>query len=116
MNKHYMLGKKGEEIASNFIMKKGGQILELNWRYQKAEIDIIFLQNKKVVFVEVKTRSSNQFGNPEEFVSERKQQLYFDAAEEFLFQNKLKFEIQFDIISIVHNKNETIIKHIEDAF
>lgn len=116
MARHNELGKKGEQIAREFLEKSGVTILDLNWRYLKAEIDIIFLDNDTLVLAEVKTRSSSRFGKPEEFVSQKKLSLYLDAAEAYLFDNKMENEIRFDIISIVFYSEKPIIKYIKDAF
>jgi putative endonuclease len=116
MARHNELGKKGEELAILFLESKGITILEKNWRYIRAEIDIMFVQDETLVLTEVKTRSSSAYGNPEEFISNKKLALYLDAAEEYLKQKKMNYEIRFDIISIVFYFNKPIIKHIEDAF
>ena len=116
MAKHNQLGKKGEQIALNFLQQKEIKILEKIWRFLRAEIDIIFLENNTLVFTEVKTRSTSAYGNPGEFVSDKKLSLYLDAAEEYLKQKKLSYEIRFDIISIVFYSDKPIFKYIKDAF
>jgi putative endonuclease len=116
MARHNELGKKGEQIAHDFLVKLGMTILDLNWRYLKAEIDIIFLDNDTLVLAEVKTRSTTAFGKPEEFVSHKKLSLYLDAAEAYLFDKKMDKEIRFDIVSIVFYSDKPIIKYIKDAF
>jgi putative endonuclease len=116
MAKHNELGKKGEQLAKNHIKNNGGLILDLNWRYLKAEIDIIFQEKNSLIFVEVKTRSTSYFGNPEEFVSAKKQQLFKDAAEQYLHQKNLNYEVRFDVIAIVIKNNKPNINHIKDAF
>lgn len=117
MAAHNELGKKGEDAAVEFLQKKGHEILTRNFRYSRAEIDIISKQKGVTIFSEVKTRSSNQFGFPEEFVSDKQIRLIKRAAEEFLYTNKLETEVRFDILSItINHKGEIKIKHIEDAF
>ena len=69
---HNDLGKKGEALAVEFLQKNNYQILELNWRFKKAEIDVIAKKNDVLAVVEVKTRSSNYFGNPQDFVNPKK--------------------------------------------
>lgn len=116
MARHNDLGKKGEEIAADFLKKNGANILQRNWRFLKAEIDIIFLDENILVLAEVKTRSTSALWNPEEFISDKKLSLYLDAAEEYLKENKMDNEIRFDIVSIVYYSEKPIIKYIKDAF
>jgi putative endonuclease len=113
---HNELGKKGEEIARHFLENKGFDILETNWRCEKDEIDIIAKDEKELVIVEVKTRSNNIFGEPEEAVSELKEEFLIRATEEYLFENNLNIDVRYDIISIILNKKGQKIKHIVDAF
>ena len=63
---HNELGKKGEQLAVDFLQKKGYTILDRNWRFKKAEVDIIAQKEQILAIVEVKTRSSNYFGNPQD--------------------------------------------------
>ena len=116
MKKAHKLGRKGEDIASHFLAHKKHQIIDRNWRWQKAEIDIIAEHNKQVVFIEVKTRRSSRFGNPSEFVSNKKQELMRDAAEAYLEQYNLTNEIRFNIIGIILNSRDKKIEHIQNAF
>ncbi len=111
-------GHKGEAIAKALLESKGYEILDENWTFGKAEVDLIAYQNKTIIFVEVKARSGNHFGEPEEFVDEKKQRLLSDAAEEYIFLMDHKGEIRFDIIAILFKKGFSSyeIKHIEDAF
>lgn len=114
---HNELGKLGEQIAAEFLVRKGYVILERNFVYQKAEIDIIAQKEKGIlVVVEVKTRNSSAFGNPQEFVSKGKVKLLVKAANEFVIQNKLQVEVQFDIISVLKNKYIEKIEHFQNAF
>ena len=116
MKKAHKLGQKSEEIAAQFLAHKKHQILDRNWRWRKAEIDLISKHEYTLVFSEVKTRSSERFGQPKEFVSERKESLMKDAAEAYLELKNLDLEVRFDILSIVI-KNEGIkIEHLENAF
>ena len=116
MAKHIALGKKGEEIAKIFLEEKGYEILETNWRHDKDEIDIIALDSEELVIVEVKTRSTDFFGEPEESVGYFKENFLIRATEAYLEENNLDIDSRFDIISIIHTKNITKITHIEDAF
>lgn len=116
MAKHYKLGKKGEKIALFHLKQKGYQILEKNWRKDKKEIDIIAKKNNIIVFIEVKTRSTEYYGEASEAVNTKKQKNLIDAAEEYIEQKNLDMEIRFDIISVYILGNKTKLFHIEDAF
>ncbi|HEY9114538.1 MAG TPA: YraN family protein, partial [Bacteroidales bacterium] len=116
MAKHHELGKKGELIAIDFLKEKGFEILETNFRLEKDEIDIIAKDGATIVFVEVKTRSTNYFGEPEIAVGANKMEFLLRAAENYLISKNLNSEIRFDIISIVLNSRQKKIRHIVDAF
>ena len=116
MAKHNDLGKSGEDTAVEFLQNNGHKVLVRNYRFGKAEVDIVSKHGKFIVFTEVKTRSSFAFGNPEEFVDKKKRLLMKRAADEFMHQQKLDAEIRFDIISVSSEKGELKIYHIQDAF
>ena len=116
MGEHNELGKKGEEIARKFLLKKGYKIIATNWRYKKEEIDIIAKHENKIIFVEVKTRTSSYFEAPEQAVTKKKQRFLINAANEFIQSNNIDTEGRFDIISVICNSNAEEINHIEDAF
>lgn len=116
MADHNDLGKLGEEIAVDFLEKNGYEILETNWTFQKAEVDIIALKAEVLAVVEVKTRSSIDFGLPQDFVKPKKIQLLVKAINEYVTQNELDVDVRFDIVAIHKENNEFILEHIEDAF
>lgn len=116
MSQHYELGKKGEELATVFLEEEGYKILHRNWRFGKDEIDIIAQTDTFLVIVEVKTRSTDYFGDPEEAVDKQKQRFLVRAADVFINQKEIDLEVRFDIISIVFEKGKHTIRHIEDAF
>ena len=116
MAKHNKLGKEGELIAFMFLQKENFRILKTNWRYQKAEVDIIAQKDGFLVFIEVKTRSSKKFGRPTDTIDKKKIALYKDAAEGYLEKYPSEAEIRFDVISIIIGKDETQIEHIPNAF
>lgn len=116
MAKHIALGKKGEELAQNYLKEKGFKILETNWRHDKDEIDIVAMDGNELVIVEVKTRSTDFFGEPEEAVGFRKEGFLIRATEAYLEEKNLDIDSRFDIISIILNSKQTKITHIEDAF
>ncbi len=112
MAKHNILGQVGENIALEYLLKKEYKILETNWRFGKKEIDIIAQKDNLVVIVEVKTRSTDYYGVPEESVTLAKQRFLIEAADAYMQQLDFEAEVRFDIISIV---NKTI-NHIQEAF
>lgn len=116
MAAHNELGKQGESLALNFLKNKKYLILEKNWRYQKAEIDIIAQKDKQIIFVEVKTRSTDFFGAPKNFINQKKINLLVLAANQYLEINELTNEVRFDIIGIIYKNSKISINHIKDAF
>lgn len=116
MAKHNETGTKGEEIAAAYLEGLGWEILERNWRFSRAEIDIIAKEGKVLVFAEVKTRSSDYFGKPEEFVSARKESLMTDAAGVYMEKIGHDWEIRFDIISVILKGDQYRLEHFRDAF
>ena len=116
MAEHNELGKLGEELAVEFLQQNGYTILETNWVFQKAEIDIIAQKNSVLAVVEVKTRSSIEFGLPQDFVKPKKIQLLVKAVNEYVIANDLEVEVRFDIIAIYKEDKTYKIEHIEDAF
>lgn len=116
MTKHYELGKKGEQIAVDFLSEQGYRILERNWRFLKAEVDIIAQKDNIIAAVEVKTRSSTAFGNPQDFIDTKKIKLLIMAMNEYIIQKDLEAEVRFDIIAVTKNKRDLDIEHIQDAF
>ncbi|GGX12365.1 YraN family protein [Aquimarina muelleri] len=116
MAEHNVLGKKGEKLAIDFLVDKGYDILEKNYRYLKSEIDIIAQKDAIVVAVEVKTRSTPEFGNPQDFVKPKQIQSLVKAINNYVVDKDLDVEVRFDIIAIIKNKSGTRIEHLEDAF
>jgi putative endonuclease len=116
MAQHNELGKKGEQLAVDFLLKNGYEIIERNYRFDKAEVDIIARQKNILAIVEVKTRSTLDFGNPEEFVKPKQIQRLVKAVDEYVNVNDLDVEVRFDIIAIVKEKKGFNIEHLENAF
>ena len=117
MAQHNELGALGEELAAQFLVERGYTILDRNYFYNKAEIDIIAQKEQKtLVIVEVKTRNSSAFGNPQEFVTPSKIKQLVKAANEYVVANQLEVEVQFDIIAVLKNKKEQRVEHFENAF
>lgn len=115
MAKHNDIGEIGELLAKGFLINKGYKILAENYRYEKAEIDLIAEKDHCIVFVEVKTRTS-LFDLPENAVTRKKMKLMSLAAENYLYEFKIEASIRFDIISIVITDSIPHFTHIEDAF
>jgi len=116
MAQHNILGRQGEDLAVDFLQKKGYSILVRNWRLNDLEVDIIAKDGEEVVFVEVKTRASYAWGNPEDAVDELRKRRMTAAANAFLKFRRIDNPFRFDIIAIVMNGKETRIDHIEEAF
>lgn len=116
MAEHNELGKLGETLAAEFLQKNDYEILETNWTFQKAEIDIIAQKGNILAIVEVKTRSDVAFGLPQDFVKPQKIQLLTKAVNEYVISNDLDVTVRFDIIALHKKDNTFIIEHLEDAF
>ncbi len=116
MAQHNELGKKGEQLAVDFLLKNNYEIIERNYRFDKAEVDIIAQKNDILAIVEVKTRSTTDFGNPQDFVKPKQIQNLVKAVDEYIKENDLDIEVRFDIIAIVKEKNKFEIEHLENAF
>lgn len=116
MADHNELGKQGEVAAVAYLRENGYEILEQNFVFQKAEIDIIARKKDWLIVVEVKTRSSIEFGSPEDFVNKKKIKLLVKAIDEYVQQSGLDLEIRFDIIAVVRENGNFNIEHLEDAF
>jgi len=114
---HLDLGRKGENIAKAHLENAGYEILDQNWTHGKLEIDLVAYKDRIIVFTEVKTRTGNFFGEPEDFVDARKQKLLAEAADEYIYLMNHQGEVRFDIIAVLFdNKFNYTLKHIEDAF
>jgi putative endonuclease len=93
-------GNKGEEMATDYLVKQGYTILHRNWRFKNWEVDIIANKGKFLHFIEVKTRTSSAYGKPEESISKQKMDNLMNAAEEYQYQNAQWKFIQFDVLAI----------------
>lgn len=117
MATHHETGKKGEEMAADYLQRQGFVILYRNWRYSRYEIDIIASRNGMLHFVEVKTRTSLIFGFPEESVVRKKMISLLKAAEQFLIRYPHWREVQYDVLSITMPHNEPVeFLLIEDVY
>jgi putative endonuclease len=109
-------GNDGENLAAIFLEEKGYRIVQRNYRYKHAEIDLIIEKDDWLIFVEVKTRSSLSFGYPEEFVDEKKINKILEGADQYLFENNWNGNVRYDIVSIKLGRGAPQIDHFEDAF
>ena len=117
MATHNELGRKGEDLARAHLEAGGYEIMDENWCHDKAEIDLIAYKDRRIIFVEVKTRSGTGFGQPEDFVNLRKQKLLAKAAGEYIYLMNHQGEVRFDIIAVLFKSNGGYrLNHIEDAF
>jgi len=116
MAQHNELGKKGEQLAVDYLINNNYNIIERNYRFDKAEVDIIAKKNETLAIIEVKTRSTSDFGNPQDFVKPKQIQRLVKAVDEYVTENDLDVEIRFDIIAIVKTGKAYDIEHLENAF
>lgn len=116
MAQHNELGIKGEQKAIDFLLKKGYSIVERNYRFEKAEVDILAQLEDTLVAVEVKTRSSSEFGNPQDFVKPKQIQRLVKAVDAYITTNNLEVDVRFDIIAILKSNKGYKIEHLENAF
>ncbi|MBW3524300.1 YraN family protein [Chryseobacterium sp. NKUCC03_KSP] len=117
MADHNELGKEAEDLAAEYLLKNEYKILVRNYRYQKAEIDIIAEKDNLIIVAEVKARSTDLFILPQEAVTKGKIKLIVTAANHFMEEFNKDQEVRFDIISILPDeKGKLIIEHIPDAF
>ncbi len=117
LNTKTEIGKKGEEMAVAYLRKRGYRILATNWHYHHLELDIVAKDGDVLVFVEVKTRTSSYFGNPEEAVSDQKISRIINAAEAFIVEHDLDIDSRFDVMAILLPYNgRPQLEYFEDAF
>ncbi len=117
MAKHNILGKEGENYAADYLDEQGYEILDRNWMCGHKDLDIVASKDGTLVFVEVKTRSTMDWGDPEEAVNEKKIRNLVHAADAYIRYNRLDMDVRFDIISIIMDDTGYYrVEHIEQAF
>ena len=109
------IGEWGERLAAEFLIKKGYEVIEKNYRFSHGEIDLIVRREELLVFVEVKARSRPYYGYPEEAVNHYKIKIITNVAEEYIFKTDWQGGVRYDIIAIT-GKEAPEIRHFEDAF
>ncbi len=115
MSQNLAKGRKGEELALQYLVKEGFQIRERNWRYRQKEIDLILTDRNDLVFVEVKARYSDKHGAPVEFVTRGKQKLLIAAANAYAEQIDWPGPIRFDVVAITY-RPQYKLEHFREAF
>ena len=116
MAQHNLLGGKGEMLASRFLLDKGYAVHHHNWRSGHKEIDISAQERNVLVFVEVKSRTSEEYGNAYDAVDDKKIRLLISAAQAYIRKYNIDLKFRFDIITVIGNSEPYRIEHIEDAF
>lgn len=107
MAKHNDTGRRGEELAAEWLACNGYTILQKNWRHRNWEIDFIVHRGKRLHVIEVKTRTSDYLGYPEDNLDHKKMQYLINAAEEYLYQHPRWQQLQFDILAITLKEDGT---------
>lgn len=112
------IGDEGEELAVAYLESKGYTVLDRNYFFEHAEVDIVAAHDNGICFVEVKKRSSTKFGSPEEFITEEKMENIYKASEAWIYERKMDgYPVRYDVIAIVQQDNRAPdIKHFENAF
>lgn len=110
------LGQVAEDLATQHLQALGFTIVARNYRYKRAEIDVIAQKKGLLLFTEVKARSGDQFGHPEYFVTPKQQALIHAAAEEYIMVHNWETAIRFDIVAVSKHNGEMQLRHFEDAF
>ncbi len=116
MGKHNEFGKEGEQIAVDYLLKKGYEIKYRNFRYLKAEIDIIAQKDDVLAMVEVRARSNDQIISIADTITKKKIDLLVMGANYFVTEFNLDVEVRFDIITILRNRKIFRVEHLESAF
>ena len=109
------LGRRGEQIAAEFLELNGYRIIHRNWRYGKSEVDIICIRDDTLVFVEAKTRSGSTYGPPELAFDKMKERALVRAAEHYIHKHNWQGSVRFDFLAVVIGV-ETEVRHWEDVF
>lgn len=116
MAEHNLLGSKGEMLAARYLMEQGFAIRDYNWRSGHKEIDLVAQERDVVVFVEVKTRRNDEFGDALNAVTPAKMQRLIVAAEAYVKMKHIDNDVRFDVVTVVGSGDTHIIEHIREAF
>ena len=115
-NARILLGKEGERVAERYLKKKGYKLVERNYRCAGGELDLIVLDRRVIVFVEVKTRVSEEYGTPDSAVDAEKRRKIQRGADDFLRRcGQTEARVRFDVVNVVFGDGEQV-QHLPDAF
>ncbi len=112
---HLEIGEEGEQMALEYLIEQGCKIVLRNWRFKNLEVDLIVMDKDTLVFVEVKTRSRTEFGEPYEFVDIKKQRRLIRAAQAYILKTGYTGELRFDVVAITRSP-KLVLNYIKDAF
>ncbi|MDA9851637.1 YraN family protein [Flavobacteriaceae bacterium] len=116
MAQHNLFGQEAEQRALHYLKQQGYTLLKQNYRFGKAEVDLLMQKDDNLICVEVKARSTDFFGTPEQFVSSKKKKLLVGAVDHFISSFEMNLEVRFDIIAFTIKQNQWKLKHIKNAF
>ena len=116
MAKHNELGKEGENAAAEYLMSKGYSIRHRNWHSGKRELDIVAQKDGELIVVEVKTRRNEEFGKPEEAITDRKIRNIIISTDTYIKRFEIDLPVRFDIITVTGTEPPFHIEHIQEAF
>lgn len=116
MGEHNEFGKQGEQMATDFLLSQGYQILARNYRYLKAEVDIIARKGEELAIVEVKSRKDGFLQDLSDTITPKKIKLLVTAADHYVVENDLELEVRFDLVLIVRKKKGFVVEHVKNAF
>ncbi|MBO7495083.1 MAG: YraN family protein [Salinivirgaceae bacterium] len=116
MSEHNNVGREGEDLAANYLIQSGYEIVTRNWRFGPKEIDIVARDGETMVFVEVKTRSTLAFELPQEAVTKKKMKNLVEAADAYMLQYNIELEGRFDIVGVLNGNPPKVIEHIVGAW
>ncbi len=116
MATHNITGKKGEAIAFKYLQQNNYNILERNWKAGNLEIDIVAIDKKEIVIVEVKTRTDTNYDNARMALTDKKIRNIVIAGEMYIHKHNINLAVRFDIILIITNGQKYQLQHIKDAF
>lgn len=116
MAQHNLLGKQGEDFAAAFLIQNGYLILERCWTYRHLELDIIAFKDNLLVVVEVKTRATASYADPDDTISNAKLRKIYDATEHYMELKNIPWEVRYDLITVIAAGDPWGIEHLEGAF
>ena len=117
MAEHNELGKKGEQVAADFLQEKGYKIIARNWHFKHKEVDIFAFDHDCLVVVEVRARTSSGWEHPRESITPAKVRFLVHATEEFVQKNLIENKIRFDVVTVIPiDDDKWDIEHIKNAF